>query len=260
MDDLASLAPKIFTKAEEIEAAKNAADFLDAYLGGALYNFGGIIGDTVSVWRFKNQVRLAQDAESYCKERGIDPVAAKLSVAVPLIEEAGKVDDEDLSDLFAHLLATSMDPEMQEIAHPAFIRIIRDLSPDEARLFRSFWMMRDMACLDIEVTSKPGHGTNATGVENWTEAAAMADNVNKAGVPGYVDNLLRLRLLEKVNLRFQDDRRYEQIKDYFEYSDWIDSFGSLKDIIEFREREKILRVTDFGRQFLRACVQTRLNW
>lgn len=43
-----------------------------------------------------------------------------------------------LSQLFANLLATSMDARTSPFAHPAYAEILRQMLPDEARLLRSF--------------------------------------------------------------------------------------------------------------------------
>lgn len=64
-------------------------------------------------------------------------VSPSPTVAGPVLEAlrfAGH--DPDLRELFANLLATSMDAETARAAHPAFAEMIRQMAPDEARVMR----------------------------------------------------------------------------------------------------------------------------
>src|SRR5258705_3973151 len=72
---------------------------------------------------------------------GVDPdkiISPPLQVVGPLIERYRFVhDNSELSEMFINLLATSMNKDTVEKAHPSFIPIISELSPDEARLIKA---------------------------------------------------------------------------------------------------------------------------
>jgi len=68
-------------------------------------------------------------------------VGAAPSIAMPLlIPLAYMEDDNPLTELYVNLLARAIDKERQGEAHPAFVRIIDQLSPDEALLL---FLLRD---------------------------------------------------------------------------------------------------------------------
>lgn len=62
-------------------------------------------------------------------------VVPPIHVAAPLLEKSRfTADCEELHDMFASLLAASMNCDKQSLAHPAFIQIIENLSPIEAKI------------------------------------------------------------------------------------------------------------------------------
>jgi hypothetical protein len=94
------------------------------------------------------------------KLSGIPPeniVAPKPEVAGPSLEAlryAGH--DETLRELFANLLATSMDSSTATNAHPGFVEILKNLSPDEALIMQFFTRngQRPMVIVDVRAHSK----------------------------------------------------------------------------------------------------------
>jgi hypothetical protein len=66
-------------------------------------------------------------------------VTPPLPVAGPALEAMRFTGSESaLRELYANLLATAMDKDRIEQAHPAFVEIIKQLSPDEAKLLKVF--------------------------------------------------------------------------------------------------------------------------
>lgn len=74
--------------------------------------------------------------------RNVSPenvVSPKPNVAGPALEALRYTGHESsLSDLYANLLAASMDKATASGAHPAFVEIIKQLTPDEAKLVSLF--------------------------------------------------------------------------------------------------------------------------
>jgi hypothetical protein len=65
------------------EAAKMARDYLDKLVAPALEEGGGIIGDTVAYWRFKNKVNLVLKAKAFLESKGIEPKQLLPKVVAP---------------------------------------------------------------------------------------------------------------------------------------------------------------------------------
>ena len=69
-------------------------------------------------------------------ENDICPVRPE--VGVPVVEKLSYVSDPDLRELYTTLLAKASTYATQSQAHPSFVNIINNLSPDEAQLVRQF--------------------------------------------------------------------------------------------------------------------------
>ena len=73
-----------------------------------------------------------------------------LTVAGPALESLRYTGhNESLSDLYANLLATSMDSRTAEIAHPSFVEIIRNMNSDEARVIKYLIENNNQPIIDI---------------------------------------------------------------------------------------------------------------
>ena len=63
-------------------------------------------------------------------EKRLQPVPARLGG--PVIQELQYLDDgDDITEMYLHLLKKAMDKETEDVAHPAFAKLIGLLSPDE---------------------------------------------------------------------------------------------------------------------------------
>ena len=64
-------------------------------------------------------------------------VSPEAYVAVPVLQAISYCkNSEELRNMYANLLATSMVENGKENAHPSFVEIIKQLSPDEAKLLK----------------------------------------------------------------------------------------------------------------------------
>jgi hypothetical protein len=118
------------------EAAKAAMHYLDKLVSPGLEEAGGIIGDTVAYWRFKNKVNLVLKAKAFLEAKGIEPRRLLPKVVAPLLEAGSLEEDNDMKDRWAALLASAAaDPKR---VPPAFPRILSELSSTEAQILE--WM------------------------------------------------------------------------------------------------------------------------
>lgn len=59
-------------------------------------------------------------------------------VAMPILEKLSYVTNEDLRNLYIELLAKASIKNLNNLAHPSFINVINNLSPDEGILLKAF--------------------------------------------------------------------------------------------------------------------------
>ena len=132
--------PTGLTKLMDPELLNKAYDDL---LAAAMQEGGKALVDTIKAFRlFTAPLQLlavAQDRLArYCeKARQLVPeerqVEAPASIALPAMSALRCIEDDNpLTELYVNLLARAIDKERIGEAHPAFVKIIEQLSPDEA--------------------------------------------------------------------------------------------------------------------------------
>lgn len=178
----------------------------------------------------------------------------KPHVAVPTIEALRYTGDEaELSELYANLLATSMDKVTAYRAHPAFVDMIKNMSPDEARIMRHLSMHGSQPLINIKITYKENGGFHIVhrhlsliGLKAGCEHPPLTAN--------YLDNLTRLGLVEIPNMRrIKSDDPYLEIEDHPQVKKIIEDLRTV-DTHEVEVEKEKFELTDLGKQFVRSCV------
>jgi len=184
-------------------------------------------------------------------------ITPKINVAGPIVEALRYTGSEEaLSDLYANLLATSMDKDTATTAHPAFTEIIKQLTPDEARIIALFQGDPYMPLVDIrqQTKMKPEQG-HFTLLPNYSHLGEMAGCEHPTLVPAYIDNLIRLGLMEiPSGLSYTLPGIYDQLES-------SETAQSIKRAIESQNsdheidfKRKFLIITALGKQFAKVCV------
>lgn len=179
-------------------------------------------------------------------------------VAVPAIEALRYTGaDRDLSELYANLLASSMDRTTAARAHPAFVDMIKNMSPDEARLMRYLAVSGAVPIVEVRSFSKADKSYRIV-IRYATTLATHAGCEHRGLLGAYLDNLERLGLIEID--------RTNQLADTAAYSE-VEEHPEVKGVLATIEKESpertghivkmSLRVTSLGRQFIDACVVDR---
>ncbi len=105
---------------------------LEQLLGPAATEVGLTLGDSVKVWRFKRQIRLLQEVNRLVEETGKDVKPIPTRLFFPIFEAASIEDDDEMQTRWAALLAH--EATSAGLVHPSHIDILKQLSPDDARL------------------------------------------------------------------------------------------------------------------------------
>jgi len=126
---MAKIEIEISSKALEkgIDLAKS---FLDKLVAPAIEETGLLLKDHVTLWRFKNQVKILNKAKEYCENKQIDSKTISLKLLCLLLDYAGLEEEELLQDRWAYLLGNMVDSE-QNIDNHVFPYILSQLSLDE---------------------------------------------------------------------------------------------------------------------------------
>ena len=145
------------------------------------------------VWGYEKisgylDVRIPQLLEDVPPERIITPEA---NIAVPAIEALRY---SPLREQYANLLARAMDSQTAQEAHPAFVEILKQLTPDEARILnRMFSLNQEAFCFYVESKEEKilddvwliGHDA---GCENTNLVPIYIGNLNRLGITTFVSS------------------------------------------------------------------------
>lgn len=177
----------------------------------------------------------------------------KPHIAVPAIEALRYTGSEsELAELYANLLATSMDKLTAYRAHPGFVDMIKNMSPDEARIMRYMATNGDQPLINIKLVLNPqGHFTVAHRYVSLIGLKAHCAYPPLAAT--YIDNLCRLGLIDVPDRYLTNDDLYTEIEDH-------PQIKQIKEALPKGEGQKAevekraVSLTDLGKQFVRACV------
>lgn len=119
-------------------------------------------------------------------------------VAVPALQYISYcMDNDELRDMYANLLANSMNKVVKNGVHPAFVEIIRQLSPDEAKILKVIRSKRAIPTITLRAEDNRGCGQDV--VRDFSVITETANCENIGAYEQYFDNLIRLGLLKHAN-------------------------------------------------------------
>lgn len=208
------------------------------------------------VWSYeKFENWLAAKVEPHLKKvEQSEIVSPDISVAGPLVEAIKfAIDDEDLSEMYAKLLATSMTQSEKRTAHPSFVQIIGQLTQDEAKIVSHIYKSGPAAIVLPMILDRINQRSK-------TYRSRISCLPNDAGcvVPTdfqvYLDNLSRLQIVEY----FDDAPLSESPKEY-DRIEGLDAFKEAFSADTPKDWDLVLAkgyvsLSAFGARFARACI------
>lgn len=163
---------------------------------------------------------------------------------------------ESLSEMYANLLASSMDSKTAENAHPGFVEIIRNMSSDEAKIM-SFLISADIyPVIDIEKVLKNNGGTIKTH-ELISGIGHDAECVHRKLAASYFTNLERLGLIEIPRTgHMTEEKGYDRLINDGPVKAIMEQLNS-SDEHSGKILKHYVRITPLGRLFGAACVVSK---
>ena len=135
-DDIIKAARAIAKGAGALAAAIPLTPIIKAILGPAADELGQRFGDRVRLYRYRRSLDMLKKAEKMAKDAGFTPKAVPIKLLFPLLEGASFEENEDLHDMWAALLVNAASPENADKVRPAFISVLKQMSPDEASVLK----------------------------------------------------------------------------------------------------------------------------
>lgn len=173
-------------------------------------------------------------------------------VGVPIGEKLAYVTDEELSDLYVNLLAKASTKETSKFAHPSFVNVINNLSPDEALLVKELYREGALPFVTANLVKKGTRsfrtiGDLLTGLESRVSLSFPNNLV------AYFSNFEGLGLIQvRRDVHIAQPELYDSLVARYKPECDALQYDREKEEIEF-PRGKI-EITSFGRLFMDACL------
>jgi hypothetical protein len=157
---------------------------------------------------------------------------------------------EDLRAKGAQLLHDSADVWFDDdgSAHPAYARILEELSPDEARILRHLAREGPQPAVDIRTNRPLGVGSELV-VGGLSMLGLHAGVRNLARTPADLDNLHRLGLVWFSREQVADPAAYQVVEVQPDVVEAIRRAGR-----SHRSVRRSIELTPFGQDFCRTCL------
>lgn len=114
------------------EGIQLAKDFLQKLISPSVEEMGLLVADNIRFWRFKNQIRMLQKAESYVVKKQIEVKRLPIKILVPLLEGASLEENDELQEKWVGLLVNYIDSKKVQQSS-IFPFILSQLSTNEAK-------------------------------------------------------------------------------------------------------------------------------
>ena len=178
-------------------------------------------------------------------------------IAVPALQAISYcMDDEQLRDMYAELLANAMNSDCVDNVHPTYAEIIKQMSPFDAVVFKRLINMLVIPCIGISYQNKR---TKAVYPIHDIVAFADLEQYPLVATQISLENLERLKLIDiQHNSKYNNEEPYEQLKHSVQnvvhkfMSDNEKEFD--RNTYEVVYSEYVILIRGFGQFFARACL------
>lgn len=175
-------------------------------------------------------------------------VTPETYVAVPALQAISySMDSEELRNMYANLLAKAMNIDEKEKVHPAFVELIKQITPREAVIFDRLYRTAIIPVMDLYIKTSTGNNAHIYNITTITDFSY--NDVTIA-----LDNLVRMGLIEiPFGEKYTEDSVYEMIRNTNAYSEERKLLEQMN-IGEVKEEKKYIKKTFLGKAFFEVCL------
>lgn len=177
----------------------------------------------------------------------------KLSVLGPALEASKYyIDDEELRSLFAKLIAASMDNSKNEVLQPAFVEIIKQMSPIDAKNLINLYDIKDKQnpIVSIILESKDSKKYKEVFDHFYIENIG---NISHVRVASSLLNLKRLGLIEiNYDVFLSDENRYLSYENHPIINQFKNEYND--DLHSIKLKKGLIKISNFGMDFCKICI------
>lgn len=247
--ELPELVNKTFEKPATTLGDK-LSDLIEIIFGGITYS--------KEMLAYKRALNFEEFKKSLAKKVDEIPVASRIepseSIVGPALEAAKyRIDTEELREMFSSLISASLDTEKVSFVHPAFVEIIKNLSPQDAEAVKYLAYVKDshivpIISIDEKVMSIPN---------NCSHYCFLSDKFGFYEANTIISSLLRCGLIE-LNYVFSKDTNFQG----FTFDDMEGKFSELRRVRNIGRnldnplsyKYGVICLTALGYEFSKICI------
>ena len=186
---------------------------------------------------------------------GINELDAEVQQMAPLLStgllKAGGSSPEALRAQGEQLLRDAADVGFDEGAHPAFARILAELSPDEARILRLLAIEGAQPMVDIRAHNLIGNGSQLI-AQSLNMLGPKAGLRQRKRVPVYLTNLVRCNLIVLADDPLESPMQYQVLEAQPEV------LSTTRDTIRAKIIRRSVYLSPLGQEFCDVCLPVGL--
>jgi len=203
----------------------------------------------------RSKIFLEKNLEEYRKRLEQLPEDKVISVTpeigVPIAEKLAYVRDDKLSDLYITLLEKASSVDTVSQAHPSFVNVINNFSPDDAKLLEFFVTEDSMEFVTAKWSATTKNMYSIAG-DLLIALKHLSSLTFPQNVPAYISNLAGLGLVSIHHDRsVYESSEYQALETHWSTKFPSNSAPEPDRILTFEHGA--ICVTEFGRQFIAAC-------
>ncbi|MFP3768583.1 DUF4393 domain-containing protein [Enterococcus faecium] len=218
-------------------------------------NFGHTANEKAEMLRTKQNVNIEAYKNQLLKEASsINPENLKepeLKILGPALEASKYyIDDKSLREMFAKLIASSMDRSKNTVVHSSFVELIKQMTPLDAQNLSIIYKYKEVPIMDL--TTRANTEAN-TLINNYRHVFLSNPYCKDLSLnSSSLDNLARLGLIENTYTEWFTESLYEKfyIHPLFSEFDFKNSFERRDQSIALGKS----KITAYGRNFCATCL------
>lgn len=254
-----------------IEATEKLGGFVSRIIGEPIDEVVGILKDKLKFVRWERQIRLTKRANEIIGERMIegDLRIVPPKVALPIIENASLEENDELQDLWAHLIASAVDPNFNGTVRTAFVDIIKQLEVTDVHILN--FIYGEYSHFNVghkaHMRTRSGSRVKITDADGTEHPVLMKSIIRTLGIDEgiykeSIDNLIRVRCVASfikkatVNVPRGSGSDFTRIG-----GDSLFNRGFNTERINFNVThiyDKVC-ITSLGLSFAKACMKSQIE-
>ena len=177
----------------------------------------------------------------------------KLSVLGPALEASKYyIDDEELRMLFAKLVASSMDNSKNDTLQPAFVEIVKQMTPIDAENLTSLYNIKDKQNPIVSIILENKDTRDYKEVFNHFYIENIS-NISHKRIVSSLINLERLGLIEiNYGVFLSDENRYLPYENHPIINQFKNEYND--DLHSIKLKKGLIKITNFGMDFCKICI------